>query len=108
MIDGDTIECEVKATVVIRLLDVWAPESRTKDLVEKEKGLAAKRHLQLLTEGAEGVVFIPTEQAKSVTDLLTMGRVLGHFWIDGRSKSLSQLQVEAGFAATEKGLPLGT
>jgi len=58
VIDGDTIEAMVDLgfhtwhKVTVRLYGINAPESRTKDLEEKERGLAAKKRLtQLLKDG---------------------------------------------------------
>ena len=51
VIDGDTVELEVdlgfeiKHKITARLLDVHAPEVRTKDLIEKAKGLYIKHDL---------------------------------------------------------------
>ena len=49
VVDGDTIDVDIDLGFSIilkkqrvRLLGINAPESRTRDLVEKEKGLAAK------------------------------------------------------------------
>ena len=52
VIDGDTIEANVdlgfytRKRVTIRLYGIDTPETRTKDLEEKEKGIAAKERLQ--------------------------------------------------------------
>ena len=51
VIDGDTIDAEIDLgfNVLIRqrirLYGIDTPEARTRDLVEKEKGLAAKQRL---------------------------------------------------------------
>jgi len=39
VVDGDTITVELKIPVRVRLLDCWAPETRTKDAEEKKKGI---------------------------------------------------------------------
>jgi hypothetical protein len=46
------------------------------------------------------VIQIPSDL--EVAHLITMGRWLGHVWIDGESKSLSEQQVESGFATKDK------
>lgn len=55
IIDGDTLELDVDMGMTIfqhkkqlRLAGVNAPESRTTDLKEKQRGLAAKSYLQFL------------------------------------------------------------
>lgn len=105
VIDGDTIDVEVKRTIRVRLLDCYAPESRTTNVEEKKRGLAAKEHLRAMAEGCDATLFVPGgEQTK---DLTTLGRVLGQVWLmrsDGRpdAESLSELQVSAGHAAKGK------
>lgn len=98
VIDGDTIEVEIRRTLRVRLLQCWAPESRTKDLEEKERGLAAKHHLiDLTTRQDRGRLMVP--MAEDLGDVMTLGRVLGHVWLEGDDISLSQRQVDAGFAS---------
>ena len=59
IIDGDTIEALVdlgfstRKEVIVRLYGIDTPETRTKDLLEKEKGLAAKERLSQLLRGGE-------------------------------------------------------
>lgn len=103
VIDGDTLEVSVSHKLHIRLLQCWAPESRTKDKAEKARGLAAKEHLQeLVAASPDGVatVFIPmgAEIGKSIT----LSRHLGYVWIRDDPISLNQHQVEGGFALVEK------
>lgn len=102
VIDGDTVEVELVTHATVRLLDCWAPESRTLDLQEKHKGIGSKNNLIELAEGKEGIVHIPTATAHSVGDVLTMGRVLGKIWIDGQPVDLSTAQVLAGHATATK------
>ena len=58
VVDGDTIDAEIdlgfdiKVTKRIRLGGINAPESRTRNKVEKKLGLAAKERLKELMEGA--------------------------------------------------------
>ena len=59
IIDGDTIEAMVDLgfftwkSIRVRLYGIDTPETRTKDLLEKEKGLAAKERLSQLLRGGE-------------------------------------------------------
>ena len=103
VVDGDTLDVEVKIRARVRLLDCWAPESRTLDLEEKQRGLAAKARLKELTTTGSGIVFIPTEQAHSIADTLTSDRILGRVWMDGQDRDLSSQQVAEGHASTMKG-----
>ena len=57
VVDGDTIDARVDLgfdtfkKIRIRLVGINAPESRTRDLEEKERGLAAKARVkQLMSE----------------------------------------------------------
>lgn len=103
VIDGDTIDVEVKRTIRIRLLDCWSPESRTTDAAEKKRGLAAKEHLRAMAEGCDATLFVPAGPDGDVKDLTTLGRVLGQVWLvrsDGtpEAESLAEMQVKAGHA----------
>ena len=106
IVDGDTIDCTVLIPLVfrIRLIDCWAAETRTKDLDEKRRGLAAKAYLEKLIGGNAVRVHIPG-RAK-LGDMLTLDRVLGRVWPmqDGKplSGDLSSRMVEAGHATPTK------
>lgn len=101
-IDGDTLDVVLRIPARVRLLDCWAPETRTLDADEKERGLLAKVNLAALTMDKHGVVFIPTGQAHSVKDIITLDRVLGRVWMDGDEQDLSSQQVAAGHATKDK------
>lgn len=107
VIDGDTLEVEVRRVIRVRLLDCWAPESKidpriseSKQASEKKAGQASKANLQKLVEGKDVIVQIPSdaEVAKSIT----MGRWLGRVWIPGDDESLNEKQVRSGFATKLK------
>jgi micrococcal nuclease len=99
VIDGDTVEFEVTRRIRVRLLDCWAPESRTKDLREKRRGLFAKSNMQKLVEScSDATLFVPASSHGDLSGLFTMGRVLGQLWRKGDVHSLAQLQVLAGAA----------
>ena len=104
VVDGDTIDCRLTFDFRLRLIDCWAPESRTLDLQEKQRGLAAKAHMVDLVAGRRVRVHVPGNG--SLADLLTLSRVLGRVWrLQGDtpdSRDVSTLMVEAGHATTTK------
>lgn len=109
VIDGDTIEVEIRQTVRIRMLDCWAPESKIDGRLPaaerdaaKRAGLASKAHLTLIAQGQHVIVQIPTDPDGNFAQSLTLGRVLGHVWLKNDTQSLSEKQVAAGFATKER------
>jgi micrococcal nuclease len=104
VVDGDTIDADIdlgfdiKVKKRIRFMGINAPESRTKDLEEKAKGLAAKDRVKALLDGCENV------QLKS-HGVGKFGRCLGEIMldmIDGQQKltlvSLNELLIKEGHA----------
>jgi micrococcal nuclease len=104
VIDGDTIDAEIdlgfdiKVKKRIRFAGINAPESRTKDLEEKARGLAAKDRVKQLLEGCENI------QLKS-HGVGKFGRCLGEIFldmVDGQEKitleSLNELLIKEGHA----------
>lgn len=79
VIDGDTIVVASTVEYHVRLLDCWAPESRTKDAGEKERGLKSKARMADLVTGKTVRVHLPGQS--DITDMVTLGRVLGRVWI---------------------------
>ena len=80
VLDGDTIDCwidlgfnlKIKKRIRYMGIDTW--ESRTRDLDEKKKGLAAKaRNKELLEAGVFKIVSYGTGK---------FGRVLGEIFVD--------------------------
>jgi endonuclease YncB( thermonuclease family) len=102
VIDGDTVEVEIKRKIRIRLLDCWAPETRTTNLVEKAKGIKSKKNLQKEAEGQPVSVSVPIEAGGKFGDAMTFGRVLGHIVRSNDGVDLSVLQVESGYATKER------
>jgi endonuclease YncB( thermonuclease family) len=104
VIDGDTVVVRSTVEYQVRLLDCWAPESRTKDLQEKRRGLAAKARMQELAAEKPCRVFLPA--ADSLADMMTLGRILGRVWLleDGSPATLdlSTIMVCEGHATTTK------
>lgn len=76
VVDGDTIDAEIDLgfdTIVrkrIRLYGINTPDTKTKDIAEKEKGLAAKQRLTELLNSEFVVETILNKRGK-------YGRVLG-------------------------------
>ena len=99
--DGDTVVCEIRKRVRIRLLDCWAPEIRTKDKDEKKKGYDSKDHLtKILPDGSDAILHIPG--SVDIGRSLTFGRFLGHLWADAEDDNVSMQQVAAGHATETK------
>jgi endonuclease YncB( thermonuclease family) len=99
VLDGDTIECESTVRYQIRLIDCWAPESRTKDLEEKRRGMKSKVRLIELAVGEPLRITIPL--TGDLTDATTLSRFLGRAWLaDGRE--LSEIMVSEGLATKTK------
>ena len=82
VVDGDTIDAEIdlgfdiKVTKRIRLGGINAPESRTRNKVEKKLGLAAKERLIEMLDGAANCFELES------TELGKFGRVIGRLHID--------------------------
>ena len=109
VIDGDTIDANIDlgfdifTKKRIRFMGINTPESRTRDLEEKARGLAAKDRLKAILEGAN------TIQLKS-HGLGKYGRCLGELFIDmvdGQEKltleSVNELLIKEGHAVEYDG-----
>ena len=93
IVDGDTVDVQIVKNIRVRLKDCWCPETRTRDLEEKEKGLAAKDHMDSLlaqqelyfadVRYKEVVLHIPADEEGDIKDILTMNRVLGYIFVNG-------------------------
>ena len=100
VVDGDTIDADIdlgfdiSLTKRIRLAGVDTPESRTKDLKEKELGIDAKNWLKHRLEGAEDII-IRTELPDSTEKY---GRIIGHLYINGEDASLNNQMITEGYA----------
>ena len=81
VVDGDTIDAyidlgfDVKIKKRIRLMGINSPESRTRDLEEKARGLAAKDRLKNILEGANMIQLNSYGVGK-------YGRCLGELHVD--------------------------
>tara|TARA_Y100001938_G_scaffold40238_1_gene55742 strand:- start:524 stop:892 length:369 start_codon:yes stop_codon:yes gene_type:complete len=109
IIDGDTIDAEIdlgfdiKTKKRIRFMGINTPESRTRDLEEKARGLAAKDRVKQLLDGCDNI----TLQSHGVGKF---GRCLGELMldrVDGKEKltlvSLNKLLISEGHAVEYHG-----
>ena len=82
VVDGDTIDAiidlgfDVQVKKRIRLAGINAPESRTRNKVEKKLGLASKERLIEILDGAANVFEIDSKE------LGKYGRVIGKIYIN--------------------------
>lgn len=97
VVDGDTVDVyidlgfSVSIHQRVRLLGIDAPESRTRDLEEKARGIAATEYLEeRLTNASE--IIVKTELDKRGK----FGRVLGLFFIEG--KNINEEMISVGHA----------
>lgn len=128
VVDGDTLDVEIDTRIEVpgeggvqlvdhgpRILRVrlladldgrgcWASESRTLNLPEKRRGLAAKANLNKLAMGQSCVVDLKLVSRRLI-DYLTLERALAVVRVDG--KSLGELQIQAKHASSTKGGRLG-
>ena len=104
VVDGDTcdalIDLGFKTFVHKRIrfkgVDTW--ESRTRDLDEKKKGLAAKAYTRDMLENSDEGKF-----ALRSYGVGKYGRVLGELFVKGKTKSLNDLLLENGHAYEYEG-----
>lgn len=111
VIDGDTVEVEVRLRHRVRLEDCWCEEKRlgpNTDEAGKQRGLAAKAHMEGLMAACDHKVrVLITGNGGDLYRQTTLSRVLGRLWrvIDDRSPDatdVSGLMVKAGHATTTK------
>ena len=109
VIDGDTIDAQidlgfdVKIKKRIRFMGINTPESRTRDLEEKARGLAAKDRVKQLLDGCDNITLNSHGIGK-------FGRCLGEIMldmVDGQEKltlvSLNELLIKEGHAVEYHG-----
>ena len=94
IVDGDTLDAhidlgfDITIHKRIRLAGIDTPESRTRDLEEKARGLASKDRLKELLEDGEFIL-----ESKEVGKY---GRVLGTLHVD--DININETLVQEGFA----------
>jgi micrococcal nuclease len=99
VVDGDTCDAMidlgfdtwVKKRIRFYGVDTW--ESRTRNLEEKKKGLAAKDYVKDLLENSDEGKFVLKSYGVG-----KYGRVLGELFVKGNEKSVNELLKENGHA----------
>jgi micrococcal nuclease len=114
VIDGDTVDVDIDLGFGIilkdervRIMGIDTPESRTRDLVEKKFGLAAKKRLKEMLDNKSGPI-LKTQINKDGEDMKgKFGRILGDFTVYDGSKDawrpVSKIMIEEGHAVKYTG-----
>jgi micrococcal nuclease len=97
IIDGDTVDLEmdlgfgITLSHRVRLKDIDAAETRTKDLKEKEEGLMAKEWLEKeLSKSGEWIIETTKDDK--------YGRILGTLYLVGEPVTVNERMVNDGIA----------
>ena len=86
VVDGDTIDAhidlgfDVHVKKRIRLAGINAPESRTRNKIEKKLGLAAKERLIQILEGAAEKILVQQEAIVEIN--VECGELIVNFYIN--------------------------
>ena len=98
VVDGDTVDVDIDLGFGmwihrerVRIMGIDTPESRTRDLVEKKFGLAAKEFVKSLMP-IGSMQMIKTEKDKTGK----FGRILGDFLLE--DKRLTEIMIEKNHA----------
>ena len=100
VVDGDTIDVtidlgfDIRYSARVRLAGIDTPESRTRNLAEKELGLKSKQYLKDVLESAETII-IRTEKPDSTGKY---GRILGWLFINNETVSINHKMIDLGYA----------
>ena len=101
VVDGDTVDVRIDLgfnvwhKCRVRLMGINAPESRTRDLEEKARGLAAKSWLIDILEHSKGEVELQSHGTGKY------GRVLGELFVNGLN--INETMVKEGHAVEYDG-----
>ena len=109
VIDGDTADVDIDLGFGvwlrkhrIRFAGIDTPESRTRDLVEKKYGIAAKAYVQAYLPDGSDQTLVTVKDAKG-----KYGRILGKFWVfDSKTdawRMLNDMMIEAHMAVEYHG-----
>lgn len=105
--DGDTVVVTIQKDFRVRMLDCWAPEIKSRNIKEKERGQKSKEFLKSLLH-VDDTIIVEIPMTDRIQDSFTFGRVLAYLWkdIDGDGKldDVSDVMIQKGFATkTKKG-----
>ncbi len=104
IVDGDTFDCtldlgfSISHKIRVRMYGINTPESRTRDLEEKARGLASKKRLIELLEQHEGDLILQTNKKGKY------GRYLGTVFADQNAgdgqeqTNINRQLIEEGYA----------
>ena len=96
VVDGDTIDALVDLgfntwkKVRIRFYGINAPESRTRDLEEKKRGLAAKERLIEILKANDNKFMLRSHGVGK------FGRCLGELFVESNKESVQQMLINEG------------
>ena len=109
IVDGDTVDVDIDLGFGIvlknervRIMGIDTPESRTRDKVEKQFGLAAKKRLKEMLDNKSGPI-LKTQINKKGEDMKgKFGRILGDFTVyhapTDSWRMVTEIMVEEGHA----------
>lgn len=108
IVDGDTVDIDIDLGFGIwmhkervRIMGIDTPESRTRDLVEKQFGLAAKEYLRNLLP-ISSIQHLKTQIDRNGGDKKgKFGRILGDFILD--DKLVTELMIDNHHAVAYNG-----
>lgn len=104
VIDGDTVDGMIDlgfhthTSKRVRFVGINAPETRTRDKAEKEKGIIAKNWLKQLVEENDEFIIVSHGTGK-------FGRVLGELYVvkGDRKQSVNKMMLNAGLVVEYHG-----
>ena len=98
IIDGDTLDVDidlgfsVKLTKQrIRMMGIDTPESRTRNLEEKKRGLISKQYLLDKCHIGSTIRLVSHDKGK-------FGRILGSIYTEASAQSINKIMCDEGFA----------
>ena len=104
IIDGDTLDVDidlgfsVKLTKQrIRMMGIDTPESRTRNLEEKKRGLISKQYLLDKCPIGSTIRLVSHDKGK-------FGRILGSIYTDASEQSINKIMCDEGFAVEYYGV----
>jgi len=106
IVDGDTVDVDIDLGFEVwvmnqrvRLVGIDAPETRTRDLEEKEQGLASKAFVERLLPVGSNAILVSKDYNG---DKGKYGRIIGDFKVYDTvwdaERMLTQIMIREGFA----------